>query len=47
VSGANDVSLENKIDPKVIGGVRISFGDEIIDLTVKNKLKQLAQKLTK
>ena len=46
VSGADNVNLENKIDPKVIGGVRISFGDRVIDMTVKFKLVQLTAELS-
>lgn len=45
ISGGRDVIFENKIDPKVIGGVKISFGDKVIDLTVQHKLDKLRMAL--
>lgn len=33
--------LEFKIDPKLLGGIKIEIGDEIIDTTLKNKITKL------
>lgn len=33
--------LEFSIEPKLLGGIRIEIGDEIIDTTLKNKIKKL------
>jgi F-type H+-transporting ATPase subunit delta len=33
--------LEFEVDPKLLGGIRIEVGDEIIDTTLKNKIKKL------
>ena len=38
---ANDVILEEKLDSKLLGGVRIEVGDEVADLSVKNKIGKL------
>ncbi len=35
------VTLEFNIDKKLLGGMKIQVGDEIIDTTYKNKLKKL------
>ncbi len=39
------VQLEEKIDQKIIGGVRLEINDEIIDLSLKNKIRQLKKAL--
>lgn len=39
------VKLENKVDPSIIGGVKIFIGDRVIDATVKNKLQSLKESL--
>lgn len=41
-SGATDVILREQIDPDVIGGVRLAYGDKLLDATVLNKLERLA-----
>ncbi len=38
---AKKVILEYKIDEKLLGGIKIEVGDEIIDTTLKNKVKKL------
>lgn len=38
---AHEVILEQKEDPKLLGGIKIEIGDEIIDMTLKGKLTQL------
>ena len=45
--GAKEVVILEKIDEKLLGGVKIELNDEIIDLTVKNKIKKLQEHLTK
>lgn len=36
-----EVIIEEKIDPKLLGGIKIEIGDDIIDATLSNKIKQL------
>ena len=38
---AKNTVLEFNIDPKLLGGIKIEVGDEIIDTTLKNKIKKL------
>jgi len=38
---AKEVILKLKEDDKLLGGVKVEVGDEIIDLTLKNRLNQL------
>lgn len=38
---AKQVNLELKEDPKLLGGIKVEIGDEIIDATLRNKIKQL------
>ena len=38
---AKEVILELKEDDKLLGGIKIEIGDEIIDMTLKNKIKKL------
>lgn len=38
---AKEVILELKIDPEVLGGIKIEIEDEIIDTTLSNKIHQL------
>ena len=42
---AKDVILDEAIDEKLLGGVRIEAGDEVIDLTMRNKIKKLQEHL--
>jgi F-type H+-transporting ATPase subunit delta len=39
------ISLEEKIDPAVIGGIRLDIGDERIDATIQGTCKRLHQAL--
>ncbi|MFZ5982356.1 MAG: ATP synthase F1 subunit delta [Patescibacteria group bacterium] len=41
--GAKKVALENKIDEKIIGGVIIKVGNEIIDGSLNRQLKNLSK----
>ena len=38
---AKTVILEEKVDPKLLGGIKIEIGDDIIDTTLLNKVHQL------
>ncbi|WP_260508504.1 F0F1 ATP synthase subunit delta [Sphingomicrobium aestuariivivum] len=39
------VSLDTKVDPSLLGGVRIQLGSELIDASVETKLNSLAAKM--
>ena len=41
------VTLVPNLDEKLLGGFRIEVNDEVIDLTVKNKIGKLQEYLTK
>ncbi|WP_265571118.1 F0F1 ATP synthase subunit delta [Sphingomicrobium nitratireducens] len=38
-----DVSVEPKVDPALLGGIRIQLGSQLIDASVQTKLNTLAQ----
>lgn len=42
---AKEIILIETIDEKLLGGIRVEINDEIIDLTVKNKIKKLQEYL--
>ena len=44
---AKEVVLKNVVDEKIGGGVVIRVGDEIIDGSIANQLKELKNKLSK
>lgn len=44
---AEDFVLENKLDPEIIGGLRIKIGHTVIDGSVKRKLEELRHSLAK
>jgi F-type H+-transporting ATPase subunit delta len=37
------VNLEERLDEKVLGGFRVEVNDEVVDLTIKNKINQLKE----
>lgn len=43
---AKEVILEDNIDSKLLGGFKIEVDDEVIDLTIKNKIGKLQEYLT-
>lgn len=43
----SEVTLEEKTDERMIGGFRVEIGDEVMDLTLKNKLRKLQEHLIK
>lgn len=44
-SGANDVLLEQRIDPTLIGGMNIVFDGKIYDATISNQILKLKKDL--
>ncbi len=44
---AKEVELIESLDIKLLGGVRIEVNDEIIDFSIKNKIKKLQAYLTR
>ena len=45
--GNKEVLLEEHIDDKLLGGIKIEIEDETIDLSLKGKIKKLQEHLTK
>lgn len=44
---AKEIILESKEEEKLLGGIKIEIGNDIIDTTLSNKLNQLQTYLTK
>ncbi|MEI7689124.1 MAG: F0F1 ATP synthase subunit delta [Candidatus Nomurabacteria bacterium] len=44
---ANEVIMEQETNPKLLGGIKIEIGDDIIDTTLSNKIHQLKNYLNK
>jgi len=42
-----DVTIDERIDQRLIGGIRILVGDELYDASVQNSLRQLQAQLLK
>jgi F-type H+-transporting ATPase subunit delta len=38
---ANNVLVEERVDPILLGGIKLEIGDDIIDTTLLNKIHQL------
>lgn len=45
--GAKSIDLIENIDPTLLGGFKIEVGDEVIDLSIKNKVNKLQEYLIK
>lgn len=45
--GGRHVAWEENLDEKLIGGYKIAVADEIIDVSIKSRMKQLQEHLTK
>jgi ATP synthase F1 delta subunit len=45
--GAKDIILKEKVDESLVGGMKIEVNDEVIDLTMKNKITKLQEYLTR
>jgi F-type H+-transporting ATPase subunit delta len=43
--GAREVRLEKRIDPSLIGGLRLRIGDEVIDASLRSQLQRMAEEL--
>lgn len=39
--GAKKIYLREHVDPTVIGGVRLEFGQQLLDMTIRHKLNTL------
>ena len=46
MTGAQQVDLETKIDPDLIGGVIIKVGSQIIDASLRGQLRRISLKLS-
>src|SRR3989344_5429106 len=44
---AKNVVLTKTLDEKLLGGMRVEVGDEVIDLTIRNKMRKLEEYLTR
>ncbi|MFA6000026.1 MAG: ATP synthase F1 subunit delta [Candidatus Paceibacterota bacterium] len=44
---AHEILLEEHIDEKLFGGIRIEVEDEVIDLSLRNKINKLQEHLTR
>ncbi|MDO8659236.1 MAG: F0F1 ATP synthase subunit delta [Candidatus Parcubacteria bacterium] len=44
---AKEVTLLEILDKKLLGGLRLEVNDEVMDLSVKNKVKKLQEHLTR
>jgi len=44
---AKEIHLIESLDEKLLGGFKIEVNDEVIDLTIKNKISKLQEYLTK
>lgn len=40
-----EVVLEEKLDEKLLGGLRLEMSDEVIDLSIRNKIDKLQENL--
>ncbi|MBI2459190.1 MAG: ATP synthase F1 subunit delta [Parcubacteria group bacterium] len=47
LAGAKTVSLNEKIDKNILGGVVIRYGDKILDASLKTQLEELKEKMVK
>ena len=45
--GGKKIILEEHLNPKLLGGFRIEINDEVLDLSLKNKINQLQEHLIK
>ena len=38
-----DVAIETRVDPEILGGIKIKLGSQMIDASIRTKLNRLAQ----
>jgi F-type H+-transporting ATPase subunit delta len=43
--GAAELRLEKRINPALIGGIRLKIGDEVIDASLRGQLRRMADEL--
>ena len=41
-----DVSMRAEVDPRILGGLKVQYGDRLIDASVATRLQQLRRRLT-
>lgn len=41
----HNYQVENKIEPNILGGLRIEWGDFMLDMTLKQRINQLKEKI--
>ncbi|KAJ1928739.1 ATP synthase F0 subcomplex subunit OSCP atp5 [Tieghemiomyces parasiticus] len=46
VANAKSVTVDNKVNPSIVGGLIIEFGDKTIDMSLASKLSKLDKMLT-
>ncbi|MFA5931904.1 MAG: ATP synthase F1 subunit delta [Candidatus Paceibacterota bacterium] len=44
---AKEIRIVENLDKRLLGGIKIEVNDEVIDLTMKNKIERLQEHLTK
>ena len=44
-TGAKEIKLITQIDPSLLGGLKAQIGSDVIDLTLKGQLRELAAQL--
>ena len=45
--GLNNISLENTVDPSILGGFVLKFDDNQFDASIKNKLTRIKREFSK
>ena len=43
---AKEIKIVENLDKKLLGGFKVEVGDEVIDLTLRNKINKLQEHLT-
>jgi len=46
-TGAEKIRIEKEIDKKLLGGTVIEYGDKILDLSLKTRIRELKNKMSK
>jgi F-type H+-transporting ATPase subunit delta len=46
-TGAGEIDLDLKIDPLLIGGLKIEYSGKVLDLSFRERIKQLKSELNK
>ena len=41
------INLENRIDPELIAGIKVTVGSTVTDVTMKNRIESLKEELLK